>query len=223
MFANDGIKNLMATIDMTSVDADNIIDTALMNAGPNGGKVITGPDPSENATMPGPLPTDDTVDEANLTPEQKKQRADQAKIAKAQNDMLGKEQAEAARREQADQAAREATLIGIAEKALQSGKSKASAAGVKIGNAPTPGSLGVPLAILIVFFFILITYNGNTRFQWLWLVLTNNAYVTPSSQSSSSSSSSSTPPPTGSGNGPTIESTAIVLPLLTFSSGVYEG
>ena len=40
---------------------------------------------------------------------------------------------------------------------------------------PTPGGIGVPLAILLFFFFLLLPVNGHTRLMWLWLTLTGNA------------------------------------------------
>ena len=57
-----------------------------------------------------------------------------------------------------------------------------------VGNAtkgglealPTPGSIAIPLILLLVFFFLLIPINGHTRFVWLWLVLSGNAEISPS-------------------------------------------
>ena len=60
---------------------------------------------------------------------------------------------------------------------VQSGKKIVHGADLSIGRLPTPGSLGFPLLLLILFFFILIQTNGNSRLGWLFLAVTNNAYA----------------------------------------------
>ncbi len=178
---------------ISSADASSIIDSALADA-QSGGKAAAGTPanpillPSGDAADPIAPPPDAS------TPEQKKEAAEQAKIRKAREDLLGKEEADRLAEEEAKQAAHEATLMGIAEKLANAGKSTANNASVKIGAIPTPGNVGFPLVLLAIFFFILITYNGNTRLQWLWLVLTNNAYIS-ASQGASTSSTSSGPGP----------------------------
>ena len=47
----------------------------------------------------------------------------------------------------------------------------------QLGRIPTPGSIILPLVVLLVFFFMLLPVNGHTRFVWLWLVLTGNANI----------------------------------------------
>jgi hypothetical protein len=187
---------MTATINLTSEDANAIIDNALLNA--QQGIPSTGQVPGESGVFPGPLPTDAPIDE-NLTPEQKQARHDQEKIKDAQGDMLGEEQAAALAEEQAKQAEREKTLIGIGEKLLNQSKAAASGAGVKIAGIPTPGNLVTPLTLLVLFFFILILYNGHTRLQWLWLVLTNNAYV------------STNAPGGGTGGGPPVPAQEMLI------------
>lgn len=49
--------------------------------------------------------------------------------------------------------------------------------GVKIESLPTPGSLMLPLVVLLVFFFLLLPVNGHTRLVWIWLVITGNATI----------------------------------------------
>lgn len=167
---------------MTANDASIIIDSALLGA-QNGVPLSESLPTGENPIQPGPLPTDEPVtDEDKETSEQRKTREAQEKINQAQDDMLGKEEAETLREEERQREEREKTLLGLADKALQASKGAASSAGTKIANVPTPGSLGFPLVLLILFFFILITYAGRTRLQWLGLVLTNNAYVTTGEQ-----------------------------------------
>lgn len=50
-------------------------------------------------------------------------------------------------------------------------------AGVRLGSLPTPGSLMLPLVILLVFFMLLLPVNGHTRFTWLWMVITGDAMI----------------------------------------------
>lgn len=187
----------MATAaNLTSADATAIIDGALLGAS-QGKPLSESLPPSETPVQPGPLPTDEPIveDEADLTPEQKKERKEQEKIRQAQENMLGKEEAERIAEEQRKQREREQTLIGLADKALQASKGAASSAGVRIANMPTLGGIMFPLILLILFGFILITYGTHTRFQWLWLVLTGNASVTGAQGSVASfgTPSSSTP------------------------------
>ncbi len=161
---------------MTSAEASSIIDNALLAQNAN----ATVADPAtESGIMPGPLPTDVSADDATKKPIESKE---DAKIRQAQQDLLGKEAAQKLQDEQEAEAERQKTLIGLAERAWQSGKDAANTANIRIGGIPTPGNLVVPLVLLLFFVFILITFNGHTRLQWLWLVLTNNAYITPSIQ-----------------------------------------
>jgi len=161
--------------------AMNTIDTALTqaHAGPNQGKVITGPAQDTDLLAPPPPlgSANPYADKKQLTPEEKKQEAEAARIRKHQEGLLGKEQAEALEEARRKEEERRKSLLGLSDKALeQFGKGK-EAAQVKIANVPTPGDIWFPLMLLILFFFILILYNGHTRLQWLWLVLTGNAGV----------------------------------------------
>lgn len=47
--------------------------------------------------------------------------------------------------------------------------------GVTIERLPSPGSVMLPLLVLLVFMFLLLPVNGHTRLVWLWLVVTKNA------------------------------------------------
>ncbi len=46
-----------------------------------------------------------------------------------------------------------------------------------LGNVATPGSIFLPVSVLIVFFLLLLPVNGHTRIEWLWLALTGNAQI----------------------------------------------
>lgn len=52
-----------------------------------------------------------------------------------------------------------------------------------LGRVPTPGSIFLPVSILLLFFFILLPINGHTRIEWLWLALTGEAEITGTKQS----------------------------------------
>lgn len=46
-----------------------------------------------------------------------------------------------------------------------------------IGRISVPGSIWLPLVILLIFFFLLLPVNGQTRAQWLFLALTGQAHI----------------------------------------------
>ncbi len=48
-----------------------------------------------------------------------------------------------------------------------------------LGNVATPGSIFLPVSILIVFFLLILPVNGHTRIEWLWLALTGGAKIDP--------------------------------------------
>lgn len=131
--------------------------------------------------MPAALPgaTPDPVDydkEAKEWAKKHPQLArEEAKVRKAQEELLGKENAKRLLEEQRKEAARKKTLQGIAQDVVGNIQESGGKVSGRLAKVPTPGSLWFPLALLLIFFFILITYGGNTRLQWAWLVLTNNA------------------------------------------------
>ena len=46
-----------------------------------------------------------------------------------------------------------------------------------IGRVAVPGSIWLPIAILLIFFFLLLPVNGYTRMQWLFLALTGQSKI----------------------------------------------
>lgn len=56
--------------------------------------------------------------------------------------------------------------------------------GLTFAGLPTPGSLVLPLVVLLIFFFLLLPVNGHTRLVWIWLTLTGNAEIQQSGSSS---------------------------------------
>lgn len=63
--------------------------------------------------------------------------------------------------------------------------------GGTVGAISTPGSIFLPISLLLIFFFLILPVNGMTRAQWLWGALTGNAHIngestpTPSEESAS--------------------------------------
>ena len=46
-----------------------------------------------------------------------------------------------------------------------------------IARVATPGSIFLPVSVLIVLWLLLLPVNGHTRIEWLWLALTGNAQL----------------------------------------------
>lgn len=70
-----------------------------------------------------------------------------------------------------------AASINAAQRAYDAAANVTSGAGAKLEALPQPGSIALPLTILLTFFFLLLPVNGHTRAVWLWLALTGNADV----------------------------------------------
>lgn len=102
-----------------------------------------------------------------------------------------KEEYEAKRKEEL-KTVRTATQIASTAAQVNSSVSQAASKTVDrvqdtIGNVKgtletisTPGSIFLPIAVLIIFFFLLLPVNGHTRAQWLWMSLIGDAQVAPS-------------------------------------------
>jgi hypothetical protein len=113
------------------------------------------------------------------------------------------QQAMAAREQQVQADAEQDAFERSAAATASSAQRIATGAKVRLASIPTPGSIVLPLIILIVFFVLLLPVNGHTRLVWLWMVLSGNAIVgqdtTGSAQNSdqsgqhSSNNSTSTP------------------------------
>ena len=58
----------------------------------------------------------------------------------------------------------------------------------------TPGSILLPVGILLLLFFLVIPINGNSRLAWLWLVITGNASL-PGGTPPGGGNTLNTPPP----------------------------
>ncbi len=108
----------------------------------------------------------------------------QAEIDKARENLLGEEEAAKVKAEEQAKANRPMT-VRAAEATIDNAKRIARKADMSVGSLPMPGSIAVPLILLLLLFFVLIQVAGNSRLAWLWLVLTGNAQVAGGSSSSS--------------------------------------
>lgn len=46
-----------------------------------------------------------------------------------------------------------------------------------LGRVSTPGSIFLPIAVLLILFLLLLPVNGHTRIEWLWLALVGDAHL----------------------------------------------
>ena len=72
------------------------------------------------------------------------------------------------------------TIKGIHDQASHTAKRVGDTVGGvwdSIGRVATPGSIWLPIAVLLIFFFLLLPVNGYTRMQWLFLALTGQAQI----------------------------------------------
>ncbi len=125
--------------------------------------------------------------QARYLEEQRKQRKEaeaerrrlseeQEALLKAQAELEGEEAAEQRRQELEEEQRKSAIVKGV-QAAARDIKSSVHAADMRIGSIPTPGTIWLPLLVLLILGFVLLKYNGFSKLQWLWMVLTNNAYV----------------------------------------------
>lgn len=92
---------------------------------------------------------------------------------------------------------------------FQSARSIVRDVGIRLENVPTPGSIMLPLILLLVFFFFLVPVNGSTRFTWLWLVISGDAST---SGSSPANNSSQVPGSSGAAGGGTSGANSYLIP-----------
>lgn len=121
---------------------------------------------------PAPI-TSLTADQKRAFDANRQQQRDlegQEEKSKLQQAMAAKEMEQEA---QAEQDAFEKSAAATASAASRI----ATGAKVRLASIPTPGSIVLPLIILVVFFVLLLPVNGHTRLVWLWMVLSGNAVV----------------------------------------------
>lgn len=136
------------------------LDTPLTSNGAssNGNGSVLEPRPAPNVDAPTPL-----------TKEDEKQKKEAAKAQSEEEKRVA--DIEAARQQQQQK------VQGLAGATLQQAGNIWRNTKVRLGDVPTPGSILLPLAILLLGFFILIPVNGHSRFVWLWLALSGNAQI----------------------------------------------
>ena len=157
-----------------------------------------------NASTPPPPPIDTAapseavqapeIDTGGTTKEQRERLAlaiQQEKLAKLQEEKQERESIramKAAQIEAARQREEESEIQQRGREVIQGARDQvtrtqetvsrsANEVGAAIGSVPIPGSLLLPLTVLLLFFFALLPVNGHTRLMWLWLTLTGNAHL----------------------------------------------
>lgn len=88
---------------------------------------------------------------------------------------------------------------------------------ITLEKLPTPGSIVLPLILLLVFFMILIPINGKSRIAWLWLVVTGNAQIQLGSDTGASASVGGSASGNFGGGGPSLSTGADIT--TTFTGG----
>jgi hypothetical protein len=193
---------------MARTDSMATIDAALQNASLATSTGASPDDASPDVSIAPGLDTDAPL--TALTADQKRAydaNRQRAIDQKAEQEKLLRDQDAAAKQQLATEKAEEDAFKSSARATVQGAKKIVRNTGVTLGNLPQPGSIVLPLVVLIVFFLLLIPVNGHTRFVWLWMVLSGNATIGQSSPNGSGGSggsggSASTPDaaPTGVGS-----------------------
>ena len=149
----------------------------------------------EEEQLDAAVATLDPIKEIRLKREQEKLEIERLKEKERQEDRIKKLQKAAADGD--EQAQRELDLVkkkqgeeaikitgdtikGIQDQAAHTAKRVGDTVGSvwdSIGRVATPGSIWLPIAILLIFFFLLLPVNGYTRMQWLFLALTGQAQI----------------------------------------------
>ena len=178
------------------------------------------------AALQNPTPTPLTADEKRGYDVARQQRQDDEKSTRQQ--LLDNEKA--FQQELTEQKEQEDLFTRTASDTTQAIGNIVRGTSVRLERLPTPGSLVLPLVILLVFFFLLLPVNGHTRFVWIWLVLTGNADIGGNGNSNGGSSGNQGNSNTGGSNqsvqgntstaAATIPSNIIPIPAFNFSSSM---
>jgi hypothetical protein len=161
---------------------------------------VLDPRPAPGIDAPTPL-TGISADQKRALDVARQARLDQQKES---SDLVTQQEKLLADEQRAQEANQSAFLRGAQGTARAIGHI-ARGTGVRLESLPTPGSLVLPLSVLLVFFFLLIPVNGHTRFTWLWLVLAGDASI----GSSPGGGSGNTVSPTSAPGGLPISSPAV--------------
>jgi hypothetical protein len=128
------------------------------------------------------------TDEQHLTEERlkeaKRQAGEEKETAQGMSALQKEEarQAEKARKTAAAAASRPSGFMGlqtdVAKAPYEFVQNVASDTAATLERASTPGSILLPVLILIVLFLAVMPVNGYPRLAWLWFVVTGNASLT---------------------------------------------
>lgn len=152
----------------------------------------------EDAQLDEAVATLDPIDQLRQQREQERIEEERIKFAQAQEERIIRLQQQAAKgNEQAklelekikkQQAKEQGTIITTAVNAASDVQEQAfdtaekvrdvaNGAWQSVGRVAIPGSIWLPIAILLIFFFLLLPVNGMTRAQWLYLSLIGQAHI----------------------------------------------
>lgn len=70
-------------------------------------------------------------------------------------------------------------IAGATDNIAEKTRELADSATSTLATVSTPGSIFLPIALLLLFFFLILPINGMTRAQWLWMALTGQAKIGP--------------------------------------------
>ena len=85
-------------------------------------------------------------------------------------------------------------IVGAADNVGEKVGDVANKVGGTISQISTPGSIFLPLSLLLVFFFLLLPVNGMTRAQWLYAALIGNAQINGTANAAPQTSQQTQPP-----------------------------
>jgi hypothetical protein len=143
------------------------------------------------------------------TPEQKSER--QKKLAEA---IAAREAEEERKRQISD-------LQKSAEQTVRSASGILRNSRLTLEKIPQPGSIALPLLILIVLLMAIVVVNGHTRIVWLWNVVTGNAAIQVTHGASGTFSAT---PPISSSSASIPQTTPLSVPIVApdiAHNGVY--
>jgi hypothetical protein len=188
----------MATIDEALLEKPKVVETEAIK-----------PNVSDPHAAPGvdPVPSGDDTEGEKIQPGDEEDEEEKSARQKLIDEALQQREIEQKKREDAFYRSANATV--------NAAQSIVKGAAVRIESVPTPGSVMLPLIVLIVFFVMLLPVNGHTRFVWLWLTVTGNADIVNGASGDF----------TG-GGGPSVDTSTPVdtsLPLLSTLAGVTTG
>jgi hypothetical protein len=189
---SDTIAQIQANIESSFVDEKDRASEADQNA------ASFADTSQEDAQLDQAVSTLDPIEQIKLQREEEALEREQLKEAERQNDRIIRLQQRAAKGD--EDAARQleiekkkgatatghaintaTTAFGQAQdqafKTAEKVRDTAGGAWDWVGRIAIPGSIWLPIAVLLIFFFLLLPVNGHTRAEWLWLTLTGQAHI----------------------------------------------